>query len=59
VFRTDCAVTVILRAARDDGMNPAGGRYDKGSTLWVISDVEVGELERFGQAWRTRVEPLR
>ncbi len=32
---------------------------DGAMQVWVISDAEVNELERFGQAWRARVEVRR
>jgi anti-sigma factor RsiW len=28
---------------------------DGAMQIWAVSDLEAGELERFGQAWRTRV----
>ena len=32
---------------------------DGAMQVWVVSDVEVNDLERFGQAWRARVEARR
>lgn len=30
---------------------------DGAMQFWVVSDLDAGELDRFGQAWRSRTEP--